>query len=74
MYISIKMVRRSLFSVVRDKQLPHLQVGGVGYKTTQFAPHLRNLHKHKFGVLKAKLREDKEPEIRFAVATQYICF
>jgi hypothetical protein len=48
-----------------------LQLGGVGYRTTQFAEHLRNLHKHKFGVLKAKVGEDKEPEISLAVATQY---
>jgi hypothetical protein len=41
------------------KQLPHLQLGGVGYKTTQFAPHLRNLHKHKFVVLKAKPKKIK---------------
>jgi hypothetical protein len=45
------------------KRLPHLQFGGVGYKTTQSAPHLLNLHKHKLGILKAKLREDKETEI-----------
>jgi hypothetical protein len=45
-----------------------------GTKTTQFAPHLRNLHEHKFGVLEAKLREDKESEILIAVATHYICF
>jgi hypothetical protein len=45
------------------KRLPHLQAGGFGYKTTQFAPHLRNLLNHKLGVLKAKLKEDKETVI-----------